>query len=669
MTVCCGPSGSGKTSLAFDTLYAEGQRRYVESLSPYARQFVGQVPKPIFEKIEGLAPAVAIEQRSTGSTPRSTVGTLTEMYDFFRVLAARLGVMHCPDCGVPVGAQSVDESVDRILKIPEGTRMLLLAPVELKVGQTPESFFAGLKAAGYVRLRIDGTTYRLDENPQLDRKQKNRLELVIDRITSNPKERSRIAQSVEAAFEVGNGTLLVARAVDDGHGNPLDEPDWPIDIHSRFLACPECGQGFRPLEPREFSFNSPLGWCEVCDGIGTRTGVEHQSLIRDASLSLLEGAIDLWPDLSQPLSKAMLKALCQATGLPGDMPLNELSGLQQRVLFEGTGEKWINVKRPRGTPGRGPWFSFQFKGLEEACEDASRMVAAVRRKVDAVMGEVPCSECGGSRLTAEASAVTLWGRTLDVWCRMPLGRLAHELGAITLKDDERSIAGDLLRELTSRARFLDEIGLEYLDMARPAGSLSGGEMQRIRLAAQVGSGLTGVLYVLDEPTIGLHPRDTHRLIQALVRLRDLGNTIVVVEHDRDVVNAADTCLDFGPGSGREGGMIVAQSTPKKLEKTKTSITGPYLSARRACDAVLEQKNEHGRREPENWLEVKGIRHRTLRNLDVKFPLGVVTAVTGPSGSGKTSLVLDVLWRAVARRLHASREQPGAHDSIKGMNNI
>jgi excinuclease ABC subunit A len=445
--------------------------------------------------------------------------------------------MHCPDCGVPVGAQSVDESVDRILDVPEGTRMLLLAPVELKAGQTPESFLTGLKAAGYVRLRIDGVTYRLDENPPLDRKQKNRLELVIDRITSNPNERSRIAQSVEAAFEAGNGTLLVARAVDDGHGNPLEEPDWPIDIHSRFLACPECGQGFRPLEPREFSFNSPLGWCEVCDGIGTRTGVEHQSLIRDASLSLLEGALDLWPDLSQPLSKAMLKALCQTTGLPGDVPLNELSGIQQRVLFEGTGEKWIDVKRPRGTPGRGPWFSFQFKGLEEACEDASRMVAAVRRKVDAVMGEVPCSECGGSRLTTEASAVTLWKRTLDVWCRMPLGRLAHELGTITLQDDERSIAGDLLRELTNRAQFLDEIGLEYLDMARPAGSLSGGEMQRIRLAAQVGSGLTGVLYVLDEPTIGLHPRDTHRLIQALVRLRDLGNTIVVVEHDRDVVNA------------------------------------------------------------------------------------------------------------------------------------
>ena len=669
ITVCCGPSGSGKTSLAFDTLYAEGQRRYVESLSPYARQFVGQVPKPIFERIEGLAPAVAIEQRSTGSTPRSTVGTLTEMYDFFRVLAARLGVMHCPECGVPVGAQSVDESVDRILDIPEGTRMLLLAPVELKVGQTPESFLAGLKAAGYVRLRIDGTTYRLDEDPPLDRKKKHRLELVIDRITSNPEERSRIAQSVEAAFEAGNGTLFVARAVDDGHGNPLEEPDWPIDIHSRFLACPECGRGFRPLEPREFSFNSPLGWCAVCDGLGTRTGVEHQSLVRDASLSLLDGALDLWPDITQPLSKTMLSSLCITTGLPGDVPLNELSGLQQRVLFEGTGEKWIDVKRPRGTPGRGPWFSFQFKGLEAACEDASRMVAAVRRKVDAVMGEVPCSECGGSRLTPEASSVILWGRTLDVWCRMPLGRLAKELATISLHDDERTIAGDLLRELTSRALFLDEIGLEYLDMARPAGSLSGGEMQRIRLAAQVGSGLTGVLYVLDEPTIGLHPRDTHRLIQALVRLRDLGNTIVVVEHDRDVVNAADNCLDFGPGSGREGGMIVAQAAPKRLEKIKTSITGPYLSKKRACDAVLERKNEHGRREPEEWLELQGIRHRTLKNLDVKFPLGVMTAVTGPSGSGKTSLVLDVLWRAVARRLHASREQPGAHDSIKGMNKI
>ncbi|NBP89105.1 MAG: excinuclease ABC subunit A, partial [Planctomycetia bacterium] len=476
VTVCCGPSGSGKTSLAFDTLYAEGQRRYVESLSPYARQFVGQVPKPIFERIEGLAPAVAIEQRSTGSTPRSTVGTLTEMYDFFRVLAARLGKMHCPDCGVPLGIQTVDESVDRILTVPEGSRLLLLAPVELKVGQTPESFLAGLKAAGYVRLRIDGTTHRIDDNPPLDRKRKNRLEIVIDRITAKPSERSRIAQSVEAAFEAGGGTMLVARAVDDGHGNPLEEADWPVEVHSRFLACPECGQGFRPLEPREFSFNSPLGWCEVCDGLGTRTGVEHQALVRDASRTLFEGALDLWPDLASPVSRAMLEALCTATGLPGDVPLNELSGLQQRVLFEGTGEKWIPVPGPKS--GGKVWFSFQFKGLEPACEDASRMVTALRSKVDAVMGEVPCSECGGSRLTPVASAVTLWGRTLDVWCRMPLGKLASELAAITITDQEKSIAGDLLRELTARATFLDEIGLEYLDMARPAGSLSGGEMQR-----------------------------------------------------------------------------------------------------------------------------------------------------------------------------------------------
>lgn len=684
VTVCCGPSGSGKTSLAFDTLYAEGQRRYVESLSPYARQFVGQVPKPIFERIEGLAPAVAIEQRSTGSTPRSTVGTLTEMYDFFRVLAARLGKMHCPDCGVPLGIQTVDESVDRILTVPEGSRLLLLAPVELKVGQTPESFLAGLKAAGYVRLRIDGTTHRIDDNPPLDRKRKNRLEIVIDRITAKPSERSRIAQSVEAAFEAGGGTMLVARAVDDGHGNPLEEADWPVEVHSRFLACPECGQGFRPLEPREFSFNSPLGWCEVCDGLGTRTGVEHQALVRDASRTLFEGAFDLWPDLASPVSRAMLEALCTATGLPGDVPLNELSGLQQRVLFEGTGEKWIPVPRlppgaskgkPNATspaPSRHretPWFSFQFKGLEPACEDASRMVTALRSKVDAVMGEVPCSECGGSRLTPVASAVTLWGRTLDVWCRMPLGKLASELAAITITDQEKSIAGDLLRELTARATFLDEIGLEYLDMARPAGSLSGGEMQRIRLAAQVGSGLTGVLYVLDEPTIGLHPRDTHRLITALAKLRDLGNTIVVVEHDRDVVNAADSCLDFGPGSGREGGTVVAQASPKKLTTTKASVTGPYLAKRRACDAVLARKNEQGRREPKEWLELRGVRHRTLKNLDVKFPLGVLAAVTGPSGSGKTSLVLEVLWKAVARRLHASREQPGAYDSMKGLTKL
>jgi excinuclease ABC subunit A len=660
MTVCCGPSGSGKTSLAFDTLYAEGQRRYVESLSPYARQFVGQVPKPLFEKIEGLSPAVAIEQRSTGSTPRSTVGTLTEMYDYFRVLAARLGVMHCPDCSTPVGAQSVDQTVERLLEHDPETRLLLLAPTELRVGQSPEAFFAGLKVAGYTRVRIDGRTVRLDESPALDRKRKSRIEIVIDRVTANPAERSRLAQSVEAAFDAGNGTMLVARAVDGA-----DEPDWPVEVHSRRLACPSCGRGFKPLEPRQFSFNSPLGWCPSCDGLGTRTGVEHGSLVRDASLSLGEGALDLWPSLdrkdSGAVSRAMLEALCKATGLPIDVPLAELSGLQQRVLFEGTGEKWIDVARPP--------FSFQFKGLENACEEAARLVVALRGKVDAVMGEVPCSECGGSRLADVASAVTLWGRGLDVWCRMPLGKLQKELESITLSDAEKKIAGDLLRELEARVNFLVDVGLEYLDMDRPAGSLSGGELQRIRLAAQVGSGLTGVLYVLDEPTIGLHPRDTHKLIRALGKLRDLGNTLVVVEHDRDVVNAADHALDFGPGSGREGGRIVAHAAPKKLESTKQSVTGPYLKKRRACDAIMERKSKHGRREPQDWLEIRGIRHRTLKNIDARFPLGVLAAVTGPSGSGKTSLVLEVLWRSLARRLHAAREQPGQHDSVKGLDKI
>ena len=673
MTVCCGPSGSGKTSLAFDTLYAEGQRRYVESLSPYARQFVGQVPKPLFERIEGLAPAVAIEQRSTGSTPRSTVGTLTEMYDYFRVLAARLGVMHCPDCSTPVGAQSVDQTVERLLAHPPGTRMLLLAPVELRVGQSPEAFFAQLQAAGHVRVRIDGTTVRLDEKPALDRKRKSRIEIVIDRVTANPAERSRLAQSVEAAFDAGGGTMLVARAVDGHDGAPLPEPDWPVEVHSRRLACPGCGRGFKPLEPRQFSFNSPLGWCPACDGLGTRTGVDHAALVRDGSKSLAEGALDLWPSLvrkdSGALSRAMLEALSTATGLPAHVPLADLSGIQKRVLFEGTGEKWIEVPRPKGVPGDGPWFAFQFKGLENACEEAARLVTGLRGRVDAVMGEVPCSECGGSRLAGEASAVTLWGRSLDVWCRMPLGRLQQELAAIEISEADKKIAGDLLRELVSRVNFLVDVGLDYLDMARPAGSLSGGELQRIRLAAQVGSGLTGVLYVLDEPTIGLHPRDTQRLIRALAKLRDLGNTLVVVEHDRDVVNAADHALDFGPGSGCEGGTIVAQAAPLKLATTKASVTGPYLTKRRACDAVLEKKRQTGRRTPQHWLEIRGIRHRTLKGLDARFPLGVLTAVTGPSGSGKTSLVLEVLWRALARRLHAAREQPGQHDAVKGLDQI
>jgi excinuclease ABC subunit A len=654
MTVCCGPSGSGKTSLAFDTLYAEGQRRYVESLSPYARQFVGQVPKPIFERIEGLAPAVAIEQRSSHGTPRSTVGTITEMYDHFRVLAARIGVMHCPGCGTQVTSQSVDQVVDRLLANPPGTRMLLLAPIELRTGQTPEALFTQLLAAGHVRIRIDGRTMRLDEKPALDRKRKSRLEIVIDRVTAAPGERSRLAQSIEAAFDAGGGTMVVARAIDG-----VEEPDWPVDIQSRKLACPDCGRGFKPLEPRQFSFNSPLGWCPSCDGLGTRVGVDRKALVRDFSVSLADGALDLWPALASPVSRAMLNAVCKATGLPMEVPLGDLSGLQQRVLFEGTGEKWIE----------GPGFSFQFKGLEAACEEAARLVVAYRGKVDTVMDEVPCSECGGSRLADVAAAVTLWGRPLDVWCRMPLGRLHDELAAITLDDSGKRIAGDLLRELLARVSFLVDVGLDYLDMARPAGSLSGGEMQRIRLAAQVGSGLTGVLYVLDEPTIGLHPRDTHRLITALGKLRDLGNTVVVVEHDRDVVAAADHALDFGPGSGREGGQIVAHGTPRKLEKLVTSVTGPYLTSRRASDAVLARKLEEGRREPTGWLTIQGIEHRTLRGLDVKFPLGVLTAVTGPSGSGKTSLVLEVLWKALARRLHAAREQPGRFAKLTGLDRI
>jgi excinuclease ABC subunit A len=661
LTVCCGPSGSGKTSLAFDTLYAEGQRRYVESLSPYARQFVGQVPKPIFERIDGLSPAVAIEQRSTGGTPRSTVGTLTEMYDHFRVLAARLGQLHCPDCRIEVGSRSVDQIVAGLLALPGGTRLLLLAPVEPRPGQTPEALLGALRAAGHVRVRIDGRTVRLDESPSIDRKRQSRIEIVIDRVTVEPEARSRLAQSVEAALDAGGGTMLVARVVDG-----RDEREWPVEVASRLLACPQCGRGFRPLEPRQFSFNSPLGWCPQCDGLGTRAGVAHGALVRDAAASLADGALDLWPTRSAPVSRALLAGLAGAAGLPLDVPLVELSGIQQRALFEGTGERWIDVPRPAGEPGSGPWFSFRFKGLENACEEAARQVVGLRARVDAVMGEVPCSACGGSRLADVAAAVTLWGRPLDVWCRMPLGRMLGELEGVTLSDTERSVAGDLLRELLSRVRFLVDVGLEYLDLARPAGSLSGGEMQRIRLAAQVGSGLTGVLYVLDEPTIGLHPRDTHKLIAALGKLRALGNTLVVVEHDRDVVAAADHALDFGPGSGREGGRIVAQAPPAALEATAESVTGPYLHRRRACDGILERVARQGRRSPTGWIGVRDASHRTLKGIDVDFPLGVIAAVTGPSGSGKTSLVLEVLWRALARRLHAAREQPGRHGSITGL---
>ena len=656
MTVFCGPSGSGKSSLAMDTIYAEGQRRYVESLSSYARQFVGQMQKPKLEHIEGLSPAVAIEQKHLGHTPRSTVGTVTEIYDYMRILMARFGQPYCPDCDVPVGTQSADEIIEKIMALPTGTRIYLMAPVEVHVGEKYETLWEDLRRGGFARVRLDDETMSLDDVPEIDRRRKHKVEVVIDRATVRPDARSRLADSVESALSFGQGVMHVAHYEAD-----LPENEWRVDVHSQHFACDQCGRSFEPLSPHNFSFNSTLGWCPECEGLGVQTGANPAELLKDPKLTLAQGAVSVWPDVSVPLFHEMLDALSKATGCPTDVPFDQLGSTHRRLVLYGTGERRFKVSL-----GHGRHLHFQYKGLYNALEEASRVSPALRSRLETFVGEMECSVCCGSRLRDDAAAVRLRGKTIDELCRMPLSKLHAEFDAWKPDSTERKIAGEVHREVLNRLTFLIEVGLEYLSLHRPAGTLSGGEAQRIRLAAQVGSGLCGVLYVLDEPTIGLHPRDNTRLIKALRRLRDLGNTLLVVEHDREVVEHADRLLDFGPKAGRFGGQVVAQGTPEQLKKRRNSVTGPYLSGKKAIPVptnrriVPPKKKSVGPPIPPGggWLTVVGARHNNLQNLDVAFPLGAFSVVTGTSGSGKSSLVNDVLYKALARDAPPRVERPG-----------
>jgi excinuclease ABC subunit A len=691
MTVFCGPSGSGKTSLAMDTIYAEGQRRYVESLSAYARQFVGQLQKPQVDHIEGLSPAIAIEQRNTGHTPRSTVGTVTEIYDYFRILFARLGQPHCPECDIPVGTQTSDQIVDKLLEEPSGTKLFVMAPVEVQVGEQYEALWESLRGAGYVRVRIDGETHSLDKTPTIDRRRKHDVEVVVDRIVVRPDARSRIAGSIENALALGKGVVHVAHPEDD-----LPEPRWPVRVHSQHLACEKCGRSFDTLGPHNFSFNSSLGWCPACDGLGTQVGANPAALLRDPSLTLAKGALLVWPDVGLTVSQQMLAALSAHTGVPIDVPYNDLSPRQRRTVLFGTGEEWIDVKRRaegggrRAEPGDAPLaFRFQYKGLYPALEEASKLSPRLRAMLEQFVGEIDCSECGGSRLRDDAAAVRFRGRTLDQIGRTPLGELVAQVKKWRLAANEKKVAGELIREIENRLTFLVDVGLNYLTLGRAAPTLSGGEAQRIRLASQVGSGLCGVLYVLDEPTIGLHPRDNSRLVAALHKLRDLGNTLIVVEHDREVVGNADGLIDFGPGAGRLGGQIVASGTPKAIARQTNSVTGPYLSGKKAIgvprvrriqDAGCGMQGKKPKKtraigtratsilHPQS-LEIVGARHNNLKNINVSIPLGTLTAVTGVSGSGKSSLVEDVLYNQLARTLHRASTAPGAHETIRGIEHI
>lgn len=692
MTVCCGPSGSGKSSLAMDTIYAEGQRRYVESLSAYARQFVGQMQKPALEHIEGLSPAIAIEQKHMGHTPRSTVGTVTEIYDYLRILYARLGEPHCPDCDASIGTQTADQITDKIMANEAGTKLYLMAPLEVHVGESYDALWEDLRSSGYQRVRIDGQTHNIGEVPAMDRRRKRQVEVVVDRIAVRPESRSRIAESVENALSLGKGVLSLAWPSDE-----VPEPKWRTEIHSQHFACDRCGRSFETLTPHSFSFNSSLGWCPACEGLGVQTGANPAALIHDPKLTLAEGAVSLFPDrsVSPTLFPIILSSLAAHTGLPLDVPVERFTARQKRVLLHGCGEEWIEAQLPgKRKKGDRPLFKFQYKGLYPALEEAARLTPAYRAKLDHLVGEVECSACGGSRLKDDASAVRLLNLTIDKLCGLPLSDVLILFSNWQQDDRQRQIAGELVREIRNRLQFLNDVGLEYLTLSRAAPTLSGGEAQRIRLASQVGSGLTGVLYVLDEPTIGLHPRDNTRLLSALYKLRDLGNTLLLVEHDQEVIAGADQLLDFGPGAGVHGGSIVARGTPKQVAKLKDSVTGPYLTGgksipvptnrRVAKPASVDQppkKKKKARKEsvqstqysasstPQSALEILGARHNNLRNINASIPLGTFTVITGVSGSGKSSLVEDVLYASLAKTLHRASLPVGQHEAIKGIEQI
>ena len=610
ITVCSGMSGSGKTSLAMDTVYAEGQRRFVESLSSYARQFLGQMPKPDVDQVIGISPAIAIQQKTGIHSPRSTVGTITEIHDYLRVLFARLGVPYCPDCDVPVGTQSTDEIIDKVTALLDERPALIAAPVPAETGDYAR-LWEKLRKLGFLRVRIDGGVFRLDEVPDIDRHRRHQIEVVADRIVLSPGDagalarrdpaderfrriRSRLAGSVETALDLGRGELRLIRLTDG-----LSEEDGENEITlSQHLSCPECGRSFERLSAHNFSFNSPLGWCPHCEGLGTEIGMSQSHVVKEPKRSLREGALDLWPEAGTPQAAGFLNAFCRQTGIPADQPFEQMDARHRRLLFHGTGDRWFALTaddmnpaaKPAGRKSSAPvLFRFQYKGLYPAIDEAARLVPSLRSRFSFQMEQVECSACMGSRLRDDAAAVRFHNLTIDQISRRPLDDLLAFFKKEKFPEREKKIAGELVSEIRKRLEFLTDVGLGYLTLARPAATLSGGESQRIRLAAQIGSGLTGVLYVLDEPTVGLHPRDNGRLVGAIRKLRDLGNTVLMVEHDRQIIESADNVLDFGPKAGRQGGEIVAQGPPEELHTQPASVTGPFLSGEKTIPIPVNRR--------------------------------------------------------------------------------
>ena len=653
--VLTGLSGSGKSSLAFDTIYAEGQRRYMESLSSYARQFLGQMEKPDVESIEGLSPAISIDQKSTNRNPRSTVGTVTEIYDYFRLLYARIGIPHCPKCGRVIAKQSVDQMVDQIMALPERTRIQLLAPVVRGRKGRHEKLLDQARRSGYVRVMIDGNMYELSEEIALDKNIKHNIQIVVDRLVVRPGIEKRLTDSIESVLHLADGLLVV----DTMDGNTMN--------FSQSFSCPDCGISVDEVEPRSFSFNNPFGACPHCLGLGYKMEFDERLMIPDPSLSISQGAIAVlgWQSCTDKgsFTRAILDALAEEYQFSLDTPFEEYPKKIHDVLIYGTNGHSVKV-RYKGQRGEG-LYDVAFEGLIKNVERRYRETGSetTKQEYESFMQITPCPACHGQRLKPESLAVTVGDKNIFEVTDMSIASLTEFLKQLTLTETQKLIGSQVLKEIRARVQFLMDVGLDYLTLTRATATLSGGEAQRIRLATQIGSGLVGVAYILDEPSIGLHQRDNDKLLKTLCHLRDLGNTLIVVEHDEDTMRAADCIVDIGPGAGEHGGQLVAIGTAEELMENKNSITGAYLSGRRKIPVPTERKK------PTGWLTVKGASQNNLKNIDVKFPLGVFTCVTGVSGSGKSSLVNEILYKSLARTLNHARTIPGDHKKILGMEQL
>ena len=655
LVVLTGLSGSGKSSLAFDTIYAEGQRRYMESLSSYARQFLGQMEKPDVESIEGLSPAISIDQKSTNHNPRSTVGTVTEIYDYFRLLYARVGIPHCPKCGREIAKQSVDQMVDQIMALPERTKIQLLAPVVRGRKGTHAKLFERAKKSGYVRVRVDGNMYELSEEITLDKNIKHNIEIIVDRLVIKPGIEKRLTDSVENVLELAEG-LLVVDVID---GEPLN--------FSQSFSCPDCEISIDEIEPRSFSFNNPFGACPECFGLGYKMEFSEELMIPDPSLSINQGAIAVlgWQSCTDKNSftRAILDALCKEYHFDLDTPFEDYPKEIHDILIYGTGGKEVKVYY-KGQRGEGI-YPVAFEGLIKNVERRYRETGSqtMKAEYETFMNITPCSACKGQRLKPGALAVTVGDKNISEVTTLSIERLQKFLDELQLTETQQLIGNQILKEIKARIQFLMDVGLDYLTLARATGTLSGGEAQRIRLATQIGSGLVGVAYILDEPSIGLHQRDNDKLLATLKHLRDLGNSLIVVEHDEDTMLAADYIVDIGPGAGEHGGQVVAVGNAQEIMKNPNSVTGAYLSGKIRIPVPTERKK------PTGYLKVVGAQENNLKNIDVKFPLGIMTCVTGVSGSGKSSLVNQILYKRLARDLNRARTIPGKHKRIEGLEQV